>query len=155
MKVTLADGRTVYFNFVVDRQPKGNHTTICCLELAPGEHNGKAVITSVAKCHVGDQYNKAKGKVIALERALAKAFPSWSARQNALARTKKNMHRLLSERLGRPFPRPELSQTVPGGEYAQFVANRAARKLIWARFYQTLRTPDMATLSGYAEYIGA
>lgn len=87
MKMELADGRNVYIDFIVVHAIKGNHMTICLVRDAEPfvkekEHSIDGLLAQgVAQCSPKDKYNKATGKVKALDRALQELLPGPKNRQ--------------------------------------------------------------------------
>jgi hypothetical protein len=124
VRVTLDGGKTVDFNFKVKRKSKGNHVTTCTIVVS--EEGKRSEYRGVAKCDERDSYDKATGKAKSLERALARVFPCPPQRM------------------------------IRGGVLIVrevYEQNRAARKKVWTRFYETLQTPDVGYLSGCHEYM--
>lgn len=81
MKMELGNGLEVYIDFIVVHAIKGNHMTVCLIRDAkefdikkPHTVDG-LLAKGVAQCNPKDRYNKATGKVKALDRALKEILP--------------------------------------------------------------------------------
>jgi len=79
MKVKLADGVVIHFNFIIERKKKGNHTTRC--ELKNAKDKDTLLAYGIAKCNSIDKYDQIMGKVKALDRALCWKFPRVTHRE--------------------------------------------------------------------------
>lgn len=70
MRVDLSDGSTIFVKFRIKHKKRGNHTTECQITDEMGPYP-----VCIARCNYRDRYDKARGKQIALGRALSKCIP--------------------------------------------------------------------------------